>query len=461
MLMLLKSSSIICLQRTAKTKLYPSQHKVTSRFESAISSATSRSSLRFASTSASVTQNHDPPFSSSGASTAEAQPGHTAAPSYSSTRATFPSQESFDPYLDAPLHIDEHIGYLKELGLDYGWGPTSMIQWLIEHVHIYSGLPWAGTIIATVTLVRLILLKSFLDSSDMSARLQTIKPLTDPLFKKMVQARAKNDRAASIEANAERLAINRKHGIKFWKMCVPLIQLPLGFGTFRLLRGMGDLPVPGFDTGGALWFQDLTMPDPYGILILSTSVMYYVSFKVYSYSRSWRFGLLLTDDAMKQAMAGDGALSPALQSIFRWVIPTFTGVIGLFLPATAVFTVAQTRFFRSPSFRALLRMHPFPPKPAVSSQPPLTIKPNIRGKPGSVQEEQKPKFGLEAMKATFAEAFADLKKKQAEMGGTDTSRQSRVNDRRTSAEAKRAKQYEEKVQRERAQRRFETSQRKR
>ena len=178
--------------------------------------------------------------------------------------------------------MDEHIGYLKELGLDFGWGPTSMMQWLLEHVHIYSGFAWAGTIVATVTIVRFALLKSFLDASDMNARMQKIKPVTDVQIKKMAEARAKEDRPMLMAASAERNRLNREAGVKFWKVLVPFVQIPLGFGTFRLLRGMGTLPVPGFDTGGALWFQDLTMPDPYGILIISTSLLYFFSFRVCS-----------------------------------------------------------------------------------------------------------------------------------------------------------------------------------
>ena len=276
------SSGISDLHSATKTRLCSPQCKLASRLILAVPPTTIRSFRRFASTTAGVPHSKDLPVSSPSAPIAAIQPEHTAVPSSSSASTALLSQESFDPYLDAPLHVNEHVGYLKELGLDYGWGPTSMIQWLIEHVHIYSGLPWAGTIVATVILVRLTLLKSYIDSSDMSARLQEAKPLIDPLFKRLAQARAKGDRAASIAANSERLAIYRKYEIKFWKICVPFIQIPLGFGTFRLLRGMADLPVPGFDTGGLLWFSDLTMPDPYGILILSTSLMYFMSFQVRS-----------------------------------------------------------------------------------------------------------------------------------------------------------------------------------
>ena len=155
-----------------------------------------------------------------------------------------------------------------------------MIQWLIEHVHVYSGLPWAGTIVVTVAIVRFSLLKSFIDASDMGARMASVKPATDIQLKRMAEARAKEDRQMLMAASGERNKIHREAGVKFWKMLVPFVQVPLGFGTFRLLRGMGALPVPGFDTGGALWFQDLTMPDPYGILIISTSLMYFFSFKV-------------------------------------------------------------------------------------------------------------------------------------------------------------------------------------
>jgi|688.fasta_scaffold2192741_1 YidC/Oxa1 family membrane protein insertase len=45
--------------------------------------------------------------------------------------------------------------------------------------------------------------------------------------------------------------------------------------TFFGLRNMCNLPVESFRTGGALWFQDLTITDPYFILpLISASTLF-------------------------------------------------------------------------------------------------------------------------------------------------------------------------------------------
>ena len=197
-----------------------------------------------------------------------------------STEPQFVPQDAIDDFIDPPAEIDEHIGFLKELGLDYGWGTTSMIQWLLEHVYIYSGFPWWGSIVFTAVAVRVSLLKFYVDAADTSAKMQTLKPAMQPILKRIQQARAARDRVAVMKATQERYAMFQNSGVKFWKLAIPLIQVPLGFGTFRLLRGMGYLPVPGFDQGGVLWFTDLTMPDPYGIMPIITSTSYFLAFKV-------------------------------------------------------------------------------------------------------------------------------------------------------------------------------------
>ena len=182
--------------------------------------------------------------------------------------------------MEAPTQVSEHIGFLKELGLDYGWGPTSTIQWLLEHVYIYTGFPWWASIVLTAVAVRVGLLKFYIDAADTSAKMNALKPAMVPVMKRITAARIAEDRLELGRASQERHAIFKNAGIKFYKVAIPLVQVPLGFGTFRLLRGMGYLPVPGLDQGGCLWFTDLTLPDPYGIIPIVTSTSYFLAFRV-------------------------------------------------------------------------------------------------------------------------------------------------------------------------------------
>lgn len=47
--------------------------------------------------------------------------------------------------------------------------------------------------------------------------------------------------------------------------------MPVFVSFFIALRKMAYLPVPSLQTGGALWFTDLTLADPYYILPLAVT----------------------------------------------------------------------------------------------------------------------------------------------------------------------------------------------
>ena len=174
----------------------------------------------------------------------------------------------------------EHIGYLKELGLDYGWGPTAFIETLLEHVHIYTGTPWWATIVITALLVRLSLLKAYIGAADTAGRLAVLTPHLEPVKARIAAARAVQDQQALMIATEELRGMFKKANVKMLKLAVPLIQVPLGYGTFRLMRGMAALPVPGLDEGGFLWLKDLTVADPYSILPIVTGFAFYYTFRV-------------------------------------------------------------------------------------------------------------------------------------------------------------------------------------
>ena len=58
----------------------------------------------------------------------------------------------------------------------------------------------------------------------------------------------------------------RTWGYKPFLGLLSLIQIPFFFGMFRACSISSKLPVPGWQTGGALWFTDLTAVDPFFIL---------------------------------------------------------------------------------------------------------------------------------------------------------------------------------------------------
>ena len=182
---------------------------------------------------------------------------------------------------DGQPQVNEYIGFLKDMGLDYGWGTTAFVETLLEHIHVYAGTPWWMSIGLTVVAIRLFIFKFFINAQDASARIAAIKPLTADIDKRQQDATASRDDQEMRAIWLERRAIHRKFGIKTTRIVWPIFfQVPLGFGTFRLMRGMTTLPVPGFDLGGPLWLSDLTIPDPYYILPIATAATYYWTFRV-------------------------------------------------------------------------------------------------------------------------------------------------------------------------------------
>lgn len=191
--------------------------------------------------------------------------------------------------------LPEHIGYLKQLGLDYGWGPSSMIEWVIEHVHVWSGLPWWASIVGTGLLVRLALFYPMLGASDTAARMQNIKHIINPLRTKMLQTNAAGNMVEATRVRAEMSKLQSDHGIKPVKSFIPFLQVPLGFGCYRVVNGMTSLPVPGLATETAGWLKDLTVADPVFILPALSAAFMHLTLRVGSATDISKYDGLIAD----------------------------------------------------------------------------------------------------------------------------------------------------------------------
>lgn len=148
-----------------------------------------------------------------------------------------------------------------------------MCQWLLEHIHVYSGMPWCGSIAAIAILFRVVMLYPTLMGAKHSARLQKLQ--AEPAFKEALAevqeaAHRTKNRQAMMVARAKMQRMKKEAGASGLKAFIGLATVPFSYGMFRLLRGMASIPVPGMDTGGLAWFTDLTVHDPYFILPLAS-----------------------------------------------------------------------------------------------------------------------------------------------------------------------------------------------
>ncbi|KAF1935846.1 mitochondrial export translocase Oxa1 [Clathrospora elynae] len=179
-----------------------------------------------------------------------------------------------------PTRLIDHAGHMKELGLDYGWGMTTMFEKMIEAVYLQSGWGWAGSIMAAGVAVRCTTFYLQALSSDKMAAMAALKPVTQPLQEKMEAAIARGDKQQADLYKLQQQQIMKPYVGGFLSMGgFMIVQGWIGFSAFRFLRAMAEMPIPGMVNDGFLWFTDLTVRDPYFILPAATTAIMYTVFK--------------------------------------------------------------------------------------------------------------------------------------------------------------------------------------
>ncbi|KAI1735218.1 hypothetical protein F4680DRAFT_435839 [Xylaria scruposa] len=258
------------------------------------------------------------------------------------------------------LDMPERIGYLHDLGLDYGWGPTAVCEWLLEHIHVYSGMPWWASIAAVAVLFRGAMFYPTLVGSKHSARMQKVQGT--PEFKKVKAefeeaAFRTHDRGAMMYARAEMRRLNKAADVSTIKPFVSFAMFPFTYGMFRLIRGMAGIPVPGMETGGMAWFTDLTVHDPLFVLpIISTGLA------VLSIQQMQRANLS-SNPAQETIMKGMTYIMPPLMFLGTAWLPA--GLQWFFL-CLSMSTVVQTQATLNPAVRAWADLPTLPDRNAAA-----------------------------------------------------------------------------------------------
>ncbi|ODQ67366.1 hypothetical protein NADFUDRAFT_81867 [Nadsonia fulvescens var. elongata DSM 6958] len=166
----------------------------------------------------------------------------------------------------------DQLGYLQSVGLAQTWyWPADFLQHVLEMVHVYSGLPWWGTIVATAIAVRVAFFPLFLKASDTAARMAPIKPQIDQLS---AEARRASNPVEIQKIGRKRKTLLAEHGVQMKYSFFPILQMPFSIGFFLGLRRMAEVPVDGFTTQGAYWFTDLAASDPFIILPVASAAIF-------------------------------------------------------------------------------------------------------------------------------------------------------------------------------------------
>ncbi|KAK6291977.1 hypothetical protein J4Q44_G00377620 [Coregonus suidteri] len=246
---------------------------------------------------------------------------------------------------------------LSELGLGSAT-PVGLVQNLLEFMHVDMGMPWWGAIVVGTVLARIMVFPVIVKGQREAAKLNNVIPEMTKLTNKMNEAKQSGNKFDFAKAYSDLTMFQKKHDVNPLRgFLVPLVQTPVFISFFIALRKMSYLPVPSMQTGGCLWFFDLTAADPFYILpIAVTGTMF----------------------AILELGAESGVDNPnlkAMKTVFR-IMPFVILPLTINFP-TAVFTywmtsncfsLAQVALLKHPLVRQKLRIperieHP------VSGQP--------------------------------------------------------------------------------------------
>ncbi|KAG6055702.1 hypothetical protein E4U17_002793 [Claviceps sp. LM77 group G4] len=242
------------------------------------------------------------------------------------------------------LNMPEQIGYLKALGLDYGWGPTSVMQWTLEHIHIYTGLTWGLSMAATAVLLRVVFFYPQIRAMHFSAKMQEMR--RDPRSAEATKLITEGVRTRDMDKRQRGQYINsllkNEYDISSWGILWSLGQIPFTYGLFRIVTGMTHIPVPALENAGFLWFPDLTVADPYFVLPALSTVFMITTLSISSKSVPPAQQKVL--NLMKYVFGGFGLL----------IASFFSAAINLMAVSVGFTAVITTYLLNHPAIRRTL-----------------------------------------------------------------------------------------------------------
>lgn len=204
-------------------------------------------------------------------STATTVDAPTSLPDVSSSAADVISTA---PTSEAIATAAAQIGDFKAMGL-CNYTPVGALEAALEAIHVTTGLPWWAAIAATTVIIRTCMLPLMIKVQRNNARVANINPDVQRIMNNVNEAKKAGDQIAIAKYSQQAQQLfkdNECHPAK--SLMLPLVQAPVMISFFMALRGMAELPVPGFLDGGLAWFTDLSVKDPYYILpVLSSAGM--------------------------------------------------------------------------------------------------------------------------------------------------------------------------------------------
>ncbi|CEQ41802.1 SPOSA6832_03561, partial [Sporobolomyces salmonicolor] len=246
---------------------------------------------------------------------------------------------------------------LSSLAGSFGPHPIMRLQSLFLHLHEsfpligHPGLQWA-VVIPIVTLFLRFALLPFLANA---ARMAIIQPDLLKGMEKLKAAKARGDLTGMQAAQMETQALMQKHNVNPIKNLVfPIAQAAVFMCMFFALKGLAGAGLPSMTTEGFGWVQDLTKPDPYYILPLTSTAL----------------TLATLETGVDSSTQVQTSTTKNMKTFFRValllslpVISYFPAALLLYWTSNNFISLCQAWILKRPFIRSLLNIPTPPPKP--------------------------------------------------------------------------------------------------
>jgi YidC/Oxa1 family membrane protein insertase len=126
------------------------------------------------------------------------------------------------------------------------------------------GAPWWLSIVILTVIVRTLLFPLTVKQVKSMRAMQDLRPEME-----RIRAKYKDNKQKQQE---EIMKLYQESGVNPFGSCLPLlVQMPIFITMFYVIKGFGYTH-PSFTSGGILWFQDLSVQDPFYVLPILSAV---------------------------------------------------------------------------------------------------------------------------------------------------------------------------------------------
>ncbi|KAL0721199.1 hypothetical protein Bca4012_035798 [Brassica carinata] len=229
--------------------------------------------------------------------------------------------------------------------------PIAALQHCIDMVHCYTGFEWWASIVLATVLIRSSTVPLLIKQMKDTMKLSLMKPRLEAIREEMQNKGM--DQVTMAEGQKKMKNLFKEYGVTpFTPMKGMLIQGPLFICFFLAIRNMAE-KVPSFQTGGALWFTDLTTPDSLYILPVITALTFLITVELNA----------------QEGMEGN-PMAGTIKNVFRGfallTVPmtmSFPQAIFCYWITSNLFSLTYGLVIKRPQVKKMLKIPELPPTP--------------------------------------------------------------------------------------------------